>query len=136
MWRRALVVAALVVAALQTGCDARGRTRLFATLGVARAQFELGLAYEEGRGEAQSYAEAADWYRKATASGQRDAQYRLAVLYARGHGVEQDLLEAERLLNGLVAVGDQRAVPLRIWVREQIIARAQREGAPSPEIAL
>jgi len=39
----------------------------------------------------QSYAEAAQWYRRAAERGQAQAQNNLAVLYEKGQGVPQDL---------------------------------------------
>ena len=62
--------------------------------GDAEAQFQLGLMYHQGKGAAQDYAQAAEWYRKAAEQGLAKAQNNLAVLYAQGQGVPQDYVSA------------------------------------------
>jgi len=52
------------------------------------------LAYANGRGVSQSYAEAATWYRKAAEQGYARAQSNLGTLYSNGQGVPQDYLLA------------------------------------------
>lgn len=59
--------------------------------GDARAQFEIGAIYTEGRAIEQDYAEAAKWYERSAAQGFVPAQYRLGNLYEAGTGVEKDL---------------------------------------------
>ncbi len=46
--------------------------------------------YENGRGVAQDYAEAARWYRKAAEQGDAGAQHNLGLLYAKGVGVRYE----------------------------------------------
>lgn len=58
--------------------------------GDARAQFEIGAIYTEGRAVPQDYAEAAKWYERAAAQGFVPAQYRIGNLYEAGQGVDQD----------------------------------------------
>ena len=48
--------------------------------GLADAQFDLGVYYENGWGVTQSYTEAVKWYRKAARQGYKDAQNRLRTL--------------------------------------------------------
>jgi uncharacterized protein len=67
-----------------------------AEAGNADAQLQLGLAYQEGKGVTQSYAEAARWFRKAAAAGYDPAQCVLGVAYQAGKGVAQDYAEAAR----------------------------------------
>jgi localization factor PodJL len=62
--------------------------------GDARAQFEIGAIYTEGRAVAQDFALAATWYERAAAQGFAPAQYRLGNLYENGRGVEKDLEQA------------------------------------------
>ena len=62
--------------------------------GDARAQCNLGVCYENGRGVTQDYVEAVAWYRKAVEQGLADAQNNLGVCYKNGHGVTQDYVEA------------------------------------------
>ena len=58
--------------------------------GDARAQFEIGAIYTEGRAITQDYAEAAKWYERSAAQGFVPAQYRIGNLYEAGQGVEKD----------------------------------------------
>lgn len=59
--------------------------------GDARAQFEIGAIYTEGRAVTQDYIEAAKWYERSAAQGFVPAQYRLGNLYETGTGVEKDM---------------------------------------------
>ncbi|MRD72059.1 sel1 repeat family protein, partial [Rhodocyclus tenuis] len=54
--------------------------RPMAVSGDARAQFALGVMYENGRGIAQDYKEAVRWYRLAAEQGDATAQYNLGVM--------------------------------------------------------
>jgi localization factor PodJL len=58
--------------------------------GDARAQFEIGAIYTEGRAVTQDYVEAAKWYERAAAQGFVPAQYRIGNLYEAGQGVDKD----------------------------------------------
>jgi uncharacterized protein len=64
--------------------------------GDAQAQFELGRAYEDGKGVAQDDARAAELFRKSADQGNAQAQNSLGVMYALGRGVQQDKEEAVR----------------------------------------
>ncbi|MEO5807048.1 peptidoglycan-binding protein [Devosia sp.] len=59
--------------------------------GDARAQFEIGAIYGEGRAVTQDYKASATWYERAAAQGFAPAQYRLGNLYETGNGVTKDL---------------------------------------------
>ncbi len=63
--------------------------------GDARAQFEIGAIYTEGRAVPQDYAEAAKWYERSAAQGFVPAQYRLGNLYEAGQGLEKDMEQAK-----------------------------------------
>lgn len=65
--------------------------RQAAANGDARAQFEIGAIYTEGRALAQDYKAAATWYERAAAQGFVPAEYRLGNLYEVGNGVDKDL---------------------------------------------
>lgn len=58
--------------------------------GDARAQFRLGLEYEDDK----NCGEALKWYRKAAEQGNAAAQYKLGNMYEFGHGVETNKAEA------------------------------------------
>ena len=68
--------------------------RLAANQGDARAQFNLGLIYDHGRGVQQDAAEAAKWYRKAAYQRHAEAQFILGVMHIDGDGVAQDYVLA------------------------------------------
>jgi TPR repeat protein len=65
-----------------------------ATQGDARAQFSLGVMYENGQGVPQDYKEAVKWYRLAADQGNAGAQVNLGAAYEYGQGVPQDYKEA------------------------------------------
>jgi TPR repeat protein len=63
--------------------------RKAAEQGNAKAQFNLAVMYDSGKGIRQDYAKAVKWYRKAAEQGNAKAQFNLAVMYDSGHGVLQ-----------------------------------------------
>jgi len=65
-----------------------------ASAGDAKALFEIGSRYAEGRGVAADMAAAATWYEKAAELGFAPAQYRLGNFYEKGTGVDLDLGKA------------------------------------------
>ncbi|HHF3528989.1 TPA: tetratricopeptide repeat protein, partial [Haemophilus influenzae] len=62
--------------------------------GNAKAQYNLGVMYGNGRGVKQDYFKAVNWYRKAAEQGHADAQLNLGYMYEKGRGVKQDDFEA------------------------------------------
>ena len=58
--------------------------------GDARAQNNLGLMYQTGRGVPQDYGAAAQWFQRAAERGHVGAQSSLGNFYAAGRGVAQD----------------------------------------------
>ena len=58
--------------------------------GSAKAQFNLGVMYDEGQGVQQDYEAAAKWYKLAAEQGVAKAQFNLGVMYDEGQGVQQD----------------------------------------------
>ena len=65
-----------------------------AAQGVARAEFNLGMMYQKGRGVAMDNAAALSWFRKAAAQGMALAQYDIGWMYSNGAGVPQSDAEA------------------------------------------
>jgi uncharacterized protein len=65
-----------------------------AEAGDAEAQKTLGECYSNGQGVKQSYAQAAQWYRKAADQGNAAAQAALGELYEVGQGVPRNATEA------------------------------------------
>jgi len=68
--------------------------RPLAEQGAARAQFQLGLLYENGDGVARDHAKARQWYEKAAAQGDVKAQFYLGLQSAYGEGGSVDLVQA------------------------------------------
>jgi TPR repeat protein len=68
------------------------RTR--AAQGDAEAEYNLGLAYVQGKGVRKDNAEAARWIRKAADQGYAKAESRLASMYYYGRGVPQNYTES------------------------------------------
>ena len=64
--------------------------------GDAKAQFTLGLRYDDGLGVPQDDAQAVKWYRLAADQGEVQAQYCLGMMYYRGEGVPQDYVQAAK----------------------------------------
>ena len=52
--------------------------------------------YEDGRGVAQDYAEAAKWFRRAADQGVAAVQFNLGRAYEIGRGVPKDFVEAAK----------------------------------------
>ncbi len=70
--------------------------RPLAEQGDAKAQYNLGEAYEKGLGVPWDSVKAAKWYRKAAEQGNALAQNALGVMYATGSGVPQSDSQAAR----------------------------------------
>ncbi|KAG0260129.1 hypothetical protein DFQ27_003738 [Actinomortierella ambigua] len=78
--------------------------------GDARAQFNVGLMYETGRGVKQSNVEAVRWYIKAASQENPDAQYNLGVMCRNGRGVEQSDVEAVKWFTKAADQGNSDAL--------------------------
>jgi TPR repeat protein len=65
-----------------------------AAQGNAKAQYNLGLCYYEGKGVSRSDSEAVFWWHKAAEQGLDRAQFNLGNHYYFGEGVELDYKEA------------------------------------------
>ena len=79
--------------------------RPWAERGDARAQYNLGVMYYDGRGVAQDYTKALKWWEKAAAQGDADAQYSLGTMYDAGQGVAQDYAKARKWFEKAAAQG-------------------------------
>jgi TPR repeat protein len=93
----------------QDYATALGLLRPLAEQGAARAQYDMGVMYDNGLGVAQDYAEAAKWYRKAAEAGDLDGQRNLGLMYGLGRGVPQDYVQAHIWFNLAAAQGDAAA---------------------------
>ncbi|ABB37021.2 Sel1 domain protein repeat-containing protein [Oleidesulfovibrio alaskensis G20] len=65
-----------------------------AEAGDTNAQFHLGAMFYEGRGAAQDYAKAADWFGRSAGGGYHEALNMLGVMHYHGQGVRQDFTRA------------------------------------------
>jgi TPR repeat protein len=59
-----------------------------------RAQYNLGIMYEQGYGVKQDFKQAVVLYRKAAEQGYAGAQCALGIMYHQGQGVQQDFKQA------------------------------------------
>jgi TPR repeat protein len=74
---------------------------------VAEAQNLLGVLYHQGRGVAQDYQKAAEWYHQAASQGLQWAQINIGGLWFNGDGVGQDhVMAAYWVARG--EIGDDR----------------------------
>jgi len=77
--------------------------------GERDAQRDLAMAYGEGEGVAQDYAEAAKWFRKAAEQGDMFSQFATGSNFEQGQGVAKDLAEALRWYRKAADQGYARA---------------------------
>jgi TPR repeat protein len=68
--------------------------KVLAEQGMAAAQFNLGLMYNNGHGVSENDAEAVRWFRKAAGQGHAMAQYNLGIMHAKGEGVPENGIRA------------------------------------------
>lgn len=79
--------------------------------GYSKAQFNVAVCYEKGRGVSKNKEKALHYYRQAAVSGHRQAQYRCAklLLTSRGHQSPEELSTAIDLLEQAAAAGLTKA---------------------------
>ncbi len=83
--------------------------RPLAEAGHPKAQNNLGIMYQYGRGIARDLAEARRWYRKAAEQGLAEAHYNLGVLYMEGEGGTREVVQAYLWLSLAAEAGDETA---------------------------
>ena len=81
-----------------------------AASGDARAQFEVGAIYTEGRAIPEDLETAFKWYERAASQGFAPAQYRLGNLYEVGRGVPKDLALARLWYQRAAEAGNRMAM--------------------------
>ena len=64
--------------------------------GFAKAQYNLGVMYFNGKGVAKDYSNAIKWWHLAADQGNNKAQYTLGVMYEEGKGVKKNLKTAKK----------------------------------------
>ncbi|GKY88741.1 tetratricopeptide repeat protein [Sinisalibacter aestuarii] len=121
---------ALGLALVANGAEADAATainafRIAAEAGIAGAQFELGWAYETGRGTDASIPDAVRWYEKAAAAGEARAMNNLGWLLAQGQGLPRDVARALALYTEAANAGEASAMGNLAWMMENGIGMAQ-----------
>jgi TPR repeat protein len=91
--------------------------------GEATAQFNLGVAYDNGQGVPQDYAEAVRWYRLAAEQGEATAQRNLGSIYYTGQGVPQDYVQAHMWLNLAASRESGASAKLTIERRDRVAGK-------------
>ncbi|HEV7252876.1 MAG TPA: peptidoglycan-binding protein [Mesorhizobium sp.] len=81
-----------------------------AAAGDAKALFELGARYSEGRGVTADMIAAAQWLEASAGLGFAPAQYRLGSLYEKGRGVPRDVAKARTLYQQAAEAGNAAAM--------------------------
>jgi localization factor PodJL len=76
----------------------------------AKALFEIGSRYAEGRGVKTDMARAAGWYERAAGLGLAPAQYRIGNFYEKGTGVARDIARAKGWYEKAAAQGNASAM--------------------------
>ena len=107
--------------------------RPLAEQGSRDAQYNVALAYEEGKGVPQNYAEAAKWIARAANQGQVEAQHDLGAMYGRGEGVKRDYVQAYKWMSICAAKGNSGCASQRDLLARKLkgpkLADAQRQAA-------
>ncbi len=62
--------------------------------GLAEAQFNLALTYQQGEGVDVNFKKAVEWFEKAAEQGDAHAQCNLGIMYYDGHGVDVNYKKA------------------------------------------
>ncbi len=78
--------------------------------GDAKALFEIGSRYADGRGVDKDAKKAVEWYQKAADMGFAPAQFRLGSLYEKGIGVERSAEKAKTLYQLAAEQGNASAM--------------------------
>jgi hypothetical protein len=84
--------------------------RKAAEQGLALAQYNLGVMYEDGEGVRQDYETTLQWYSKSAQQGQPNAQLNLGNMYLHGDGVNVDYEKAYQLFRQSAMQGELLAI--------------------------
>jgi uncharacterized protein len=104
--------------------------RPLAAGGDARAQYRVGLMYEEGKGVPVDYSEALGWLLQSADQRNAEAQNHLGFMYLYGRGVSQDYVNAHMWFDLAASEGNVYAVFSRDLVAAKMtpsqVAEAQK----------
>ena len=109
----AVIVAGGLAIMVISAQDDLDTVRQAADQGDAKAQYNLGVMYTNGRRVLKDAAEAVKWYRQAADQGLASAQFSLGVMYSNGRGVLKDSVLAHMWSNIAGANGHEAARELR-----------------------
>ena len=99
--------------------------RPLAEAGDRKAQYSLGVIYNNGDGIPQDYGQSAKWWKLAAEQGSAAAQNILGLSYILGEGgVGKDLVLAHMWLNIAATNGNDTAAKMRKNVTEQMTPAA------------
>ena len=85
--------------------DVMSYSSLGAEEGSARAQYHLGIAYEEGETVNQNFEISAQLYQQASQLGHAEATFNLAVFYDKGTGVQKNVERSAQLYQQAAQLG-------------------------------
>src|SRR5262245_25948023 len=106
---RVILSGLILVVTILYGCEDRRADRAYlrgdykksveelqalANLGDSRAEYDLGVIYDQGIGVPQSDAQAFLWYSRAAQHGEPKAQYNLGLMYLNGQGMQPNFVLA------------------------------------------
>jgi len=100
--------------------------------GDARAQYNLGVMYDNGQGVSQDYKTAVKWYKLAAEQGYAPAQFNLGFMYDEGQGVPQDYKTAVKWYRLAAEQGNYSAnnflkrLEKTIFENKQVISREKQ----------
>jgi len=86
--------------------------------GFSKAQYNLGIMYDKGRGVVKSLKNAKKWFQLAAEQGHAKAQYNLGLIYGKGKGVEKNYSKAFKWLNLAADQGNGKAQTNLGWMYE------------------
>ncbi|KAM0893915.1 hypothetical protein ACQ4PT_024816 [Festuca glaucescens] len=81
-----------------------------ASAGNVRAQYNLGLCLQNGKGIKRNQREAAKWYLRAAEGGNVRAMYNVSLCYCLGEGFTQDHVRAKKWLQLAADCGHKKAL--------------------------
>ncbi|XP_059377207.1 death ligand signal enhancer [Carassius carassius] len=82
----------------------------------SKAQFNLGVCYEKGRGVQTDLSKAVHHYRRAAVAGHRQAQYRCAKLLLNSRGQQSSETDTTAALNFLQTAADARLTEAQVYL--------------------
>jgi uncharacterized protein len=133
--RRLLILSTLLLLFIASACEdrradkaylrgdydkARTDIEFLAKGGEPRAQYDLGLMYDQGQGVQQSDKKAMEWYERAAQQEEPRAQYNLGLMYLNGQGVSPDLVKAYYWISLSANRGNVHARDARDYVSEKM----------------